>query len=399
MGIKYQSGDYYKGIDGKYYQYDRSTGSGWTPFFGSGPKGDGPPVGPNSREMPAPADDLRPDLGESSEDIALTLSTISPGPINKGLPSTDTIRYPDDGINTADTDYVFFQFGKYKPPFSQEADGQTSDPYAQYNSSADNLELKSVSVFDKGTNQPASVKTIVLPMPQDLSNELKSDWSAKSFTRLGRTAIAAAAGGRFSDIARTAGDISGNLQSIQGAIVNQVLNKIPGVGGNLTMNDITGSTRGIVLNPNAEILYDSPNMREIGMVFKMVPKNPTEARNIKMICDAFRAASLPTYGASGESEEFISATQEGNEQGETENISGDNFIRVPYLCKFTFMTGSNTNRWIAQFKPSAITRVQVNYTPDGTYATYGDASPVATELSINFLESKVIFNSEISKGF
>ena len=28
-------------------------------------------------------------------------------------------------------------------------------------------------------------------MPQDLSNELKSDWSAKSFTRLGRTAIAA----------------------------------------------------------------------------------------------------------------------------------------------------------------------------------------------------------------
>ena len=80
-------------------------------------------------------------------------------------------------------------------------------------------------------------------------------------------------------------------------------------------------------------------------------------------------------------------------------MQGDNFIRVPYLCKFTFMSGSTSNAWIAQFKPCAITRVQVNYTPDGTYATYTSGSPVATELSINFLESKVIFTNEIAGGF
>jgi len=402
--IQYQQGDYYKGTDGKYYVYQMSGGKlKWKLFGGSGPSGAGAPLGQNFRSMPAPVDTERPDLEASSADNnpALTLTTISAGPLKGAKPDTDTIRYPGDGINTPDTDYVFFQFGKYKPPFSQDADGKTADPYAQYNSSVSDLDLKSVSVFDAGFNQTASVKTIVLPMPQDLSNELKSDWSAKSFTRLGRTAIAAAAGGRFGDALNTARDVSGNLKSIQGAIVSQVLNNIPGVGGNLTINDITGSTRGIVLNPNAEVLYDSPNMREIGMVFKMVPKNAIEARNIKMICDAFRAASLPTYGASGSSEEFTGVNQNGEtvEAGETENISGDNFIRVPYLCKFTFMTGPKPNKWVAQFKPSAITRVQVNYTPDGTYATYGDQSPVATELSINFLESKVIFNSEIAKGF
>ena len=131
----------------------------------------------------------------------------------------------------------------------------------------------------------------------------------------------------------------------------------------------------------------------------MVPRNKTEAANIKKICDAFRAASLPRYGADGESETFIGANDKGNGSGENKTISGDNFIRVPLLCKFTFMKGGTKHPWLAQFKPCAITRVQVNYTPDGTYATYGDGSPVATELSINFLESKVIFTDEVAKGF
>ena len=59
------------------------------------------------------------------------------------------------------------------------------------------------------------------------------------------------------------------------------------------------------------------------------------------------------------------------------------------------MKGSARNPNVAQFKPCAITRVQVNYTPDGTYATYHDGAMVATELSINFLESKLIFTKQL----
>jgi hypothetical protein len=309
--------------------------------------------------------------------------SIKPGPLNDAKPTEETVRYPK-GIKDINTDYVFFQFGRYNPPF-KGTEGSGANAYEQYNSSVQNMDP--ISVGD--------VASLILPMPQDLSNELKNDWNAKSFTRLGKSAIAAAGAGNFQAIGRdgTLSDISGNLKAIHSSIVASVLNKIPGVGGNLSFNDISGSTRGIVLNPNAEILYDSPNMREIGMVFKMVPFNDTDSENIKKICDTFRAASLPSYGDI--------TTQTFKEDKDTAGvpISGSNFISVPLLCKFTFMKGSATNPNVAQFKPCAITRVQVNYTPDGTYATYHDGAMVATELSINFLESKLIFNDEISQGF
>ena len=394
--VTYEFQDHWQGVDGKWYRWKQNGPNPPGFYFWGDEK---PSAGD---EVVRPSDPLlRPDLATESAVVnSLELDTIEAGPLNGKKPEESTIRYPKD-IKDPDSDYVFFQFGKYKPPFSQEAaqGGGTRNAYEQYNASVTNLDLKKVSVYNPIDNGIAEVGTIILPMPQDLSNELKSDWSAKSFTRLGRTAIAAAAAGRFGDIASTAGDLAGNLQSIQGAVVSNVLNKIPGVGGNLSINDITGSTRGIVLNPNAEVLYDSPNMREIGMVFKMVPRNKTEAANIKKICDAFRAASLPQYGASGDYETFIGSNKKGTAAKGNQNISGDNFIRVPLLCKFTFMKGGTKHPWLAQFKPCAITRVQVNYTPDGTYATYGDGSPVATELSINFLESKVIFTDEVAKGF
>ena len=226
-------------------------------------------------------------------------------------------------------------------------------------------------------------------MPQDLSNEQKQNWQGKSFTRLGKSVIAAGAGGDMSKIGSTFKDVSGNAKAIQTALTAGVLNAIPGVGGNITFNDIAGSTRGIVLNPNAEVLYDSPDLREIGMVFKMYAQSDEEAKHIKLICDTFRTASLPKFGAEGD----VSFTS-GQKQ-----LTGDNFIRVPLLCKFSFMRGGDTNKWIPQYKPCAITQVEVNYTPDGTYATYEDGSPIATELSIKFIETKLIFDNEIEKGF
>ena len=327
------------------------------------------------------------------------LGSLSAGPIGGSTKNTikdsKSVRYPSTFIADETNDYMFFQFGKYREPFgvsSANSNTGATNQFDSYNASVKDLEIQALTVKDPGTNQNVQVETIFLPMPQDLANELKSDWQAKSFTRLGKTAISALAGGNFQSLSNLK-DTAGNLQAFQSAISANILNKIPGVAGNLTLNDISGSTRGIVLNPNAEILYDSPNMREIGMVFKMVPKNARDAYNIKMICDTFRAASLPTFGGSGGIESFKA------EGKDPVNLTADNFIRVPYLCQFSFMTGAGTNKWLAQFKPCAITRVQVNYTPDGTYAAYGDSSPIATELSINFLESKLIYQNEVAEGF
>jgi len=206
---------------------------------------------------------------------------------------------------------------------------------------------------------------------------------------------------------KTLKNASGNWKSFQTALNKSMLNNMPGIGGALTMNDISGSTRGIVMNPNTELLYDSPELREIGMTWKLIPKNIKEARVIKSIVNAFRDASLPSYGSQDdpipEWGDKISGArdirQKKDQSDESFVFNEENFIHVPWMCKFTFMNGNETHYHVAQFKPCAISKVRVSYTPDGMYSTYTDGSPVATELSINFIESKLIFKGEVNKGY
>ena len=335
-------------------------------------------------------------------------STITVGPLNKELPKEDrTLRWPLDAINT-DTDYVFFQFGRYLPPFSQDSvyklrqkdknnfkkvKGQTQDfsknksTYEMYNSSANNLDVSD------------SANNIMLPIPQDLSNEIQQVWQGKQFTQLGRAAIAALGGGNFSYASDVAANITGNIKSIQTALTSTALNSIPGVGGNIEFNDVSGSTRGIVINPNAELLYDSPEMREIGMIFKLVPRNQKEAEQIQKIVMTFRAASMPRWGATGGEPLRTEAGGGGGDRDIIDFGGEDNWIRVPDLCKFSFMKGTDVHPYLIQFKPCAINRVEVNYTSDGTYATYSDGMPVCTELRLNFMETKLVFADEVGMGY
>tara|TARA_B100000575_G_C23109696_1_gene640868 strand:+ start:68 stop:1312 length:1245 start_codon:yes stop_codon:yes gene_type:complete len=329
-------------------------------------------------------------------------SKVKVGPLGGELPTKDerTLRWPEDAINT-DTDYVFFQFGKYIPPFSQDAarlTGKTEkdaketggyNPQVRelYESSSNNLD---VSQF---------ANNIMLPIPQDLSNEIQQVWQGKQFTQLGRAALAAAAGGSISYAKEVVNNITGNAKAIQTALTSTILNSIPGVGGNISYNDVSGSTRGIVINPNAELLYDSPEMREIGMIFRLVPRNSNESQQIQDIVKTFRKAAMPNWGATG-GNASVGAAGEAVEGNLIDSFGGeDNWIRVPNLCKFTFMKGQEAHPYLIQFKPCAISRVEVNYTSDGTFATYTDGAPVAVELSLNFMETKLIFADEVERGF
>ena len=340
------------------------------------------------------------------------------GPLQgASVTTTSSLRYPSDALIDDRNDYVYFQFGKYIPPFSRQNTDIANEfrgrnKSVQYNKYQASTQLDPIKmkVGDK------DIVGIVLPMPQDLGNDIQQTWNGKQFSSLGRAAIAGAAGGDISRVGDRLTDMQGNLNAIVSSLQTQLLNKLPGVGGNLDIGDITGSTQGIVLNPNAEILYDSPELREIGFTYKLVPRNAEEGEIIREIVKAFRLASLPQWGGSEKGEKFQLTSNNSNvinkgsgsgkfsdgddrEEESFNFFSQENFMRVPHLCKFTFMKGANVNPNMQQFKPCAIRKVSINYTSDGTYATYGDGTPVATELTLNFLESKILFRSDVKAGY
>ena len=229
------------------------------------------------------------------EGSEINSTIIEVGPLGGKLPSNDLkcYRWPDDSIGTG-TDYVFFQFGKYLPPFSRDVDVLRISSAQILGEKVEDLALtdsKTNEQIERGSSSPAvqtqynasasqldvtNEASIMLPMPQDLSTESNQQWQGKQFTASGRAAVAALAAGNFSFASSVVENIAGNAVAIQNALTTSVLNSIPGVGGNLEFNDVSGSTRGVVINPNAELLYDAPEMREIGMIFKLVPRNYDE---------------------------------------------------------------------------------------------------------------------------
>ena len=340
------------------------------------------------------------------------------GPLEGMRPSKDkslTYRYPSDAIDS-ETDYVFFQFGKYKAPFGREVKELAKIKDGDYNKNDAAEASKKMFVQEQRSSMDAyndSVNvlepkdaSIMLPIPQDVGHEVAQQWQGKQWSATGRAATAALGAGQLSDAKAMLGDVAGWGTAVQNSLTQMALNVLPGVGGNISFNDLTGATRGIVINPNAELMYDSPEMREIGMVFKMVPRTPKESKIIRRICQAFRRHSMPMFGGVDADSSHVNekaaelAKNIGmditSDKGKIELGNLSNFIRVPNLCKFTFMHGNKVHPYLVQFKPCAINKVEVTYTPDGNYATYGDGAPAAVELRLNFMETKTIFADEVN---
>ena len=411
IGAKYDNGnpiregDYFITPEGSYYQLQTSGGTGMvgitsTKWVLITNKSDINKL-LYSGEYTL-GEDQRPEEDRPKKDPIVGLQI---GPLDGQFDKSNSYRWPLDMIDDS-TDWVLFQFGKYPKPFGRDVRNLTKIEEnkwmgLQAGRNQYNLDMYNNSVAALKSQGPS----IMLPVPQDVANEIQQTWQGKQFTAMGRAAISAAAAGQFANAGTVLKDVAGNLVGLQQSLTKLALNTIPGIGGNISFNDIAGSTRGIVINPNAELLYDSPQMREIGMVFKMVASNKAESEQIYKICQTFRRNASPEYGGTdvADSDEWKETKQ--TLLGDlTEGVNGDeniwgnmnNFIRVPNLCKFTFMKGHNVHPWLVQFKPCAISNVEVNYTPDGTYATHPDGSPISVEIRLSFMETKVVFAQEIN---
>ena len=326
-------------------------------------------------------------------------------------------RYPADMRINKQTDYIRFQFYEYEPPFmaNQGAGGgfmdvkKTKDYYHSKSGNQGNIGKKAGS-------------DVLLYMPQDVSTSMSTTWGGKEITNLASTTLstyAQATDGRGKEA----------LQALQTGIRNQT-SGLPGTAAgelvrlglaatgaqtNLGMNDILGGTAGNILNPNTEVLFGGPSIRNIGFKFKMAARDIREARTMLRICRRFQYHAAAKYGGTSPItkkivqglEQIGKLSQKGeklntmNEQDVKNWSESNNFISVPDLCLFKYMTGDKVNTNLNQYKACAITNVDVNFTPDGSYSTVYDkesdrAYPTAVELGITLVETKIIYQDQIS---
>jgi hypothetical protein len=290
-------------------------------------------------------------------------------------------RYPmagsDQGGITADGDFVLFQFYNYSAPFgpNRKSDSGVFD-YNQANEYT-----------------PASgYKPIMLYMPEDISTGFRANWDGKSMSNLATDALRAMGQGSLGNKAAAGITAINNLIDKTGplagaAALQTATTKL--TGDSLSYDDIFGGISGAIFNPNTELLFGGVQMRNFQLNFKLVPRHSQESGEVNNLIAQFKKAMLPSKDPGRVFGFNATGKNRGVQLG---------FIGVPKLVRVSFMKGSSENSRLPRYKMCALTSVDVNYTPDGTYATYTDGQPVAVGLSLNFQETKICFADDINKS-
>ena len=229
-------------------------------------------------------------------------------------------------------------------------------------------------------------KQIMLYMPEDISTGYKANWNGKAISTAGKDLMSAAAATGFGNKLDNFGDTLSGMAQRLGATwsANTIRGAITSITGDtLTNDEIFGAIGGIVTNPNTELLFNNMDMRTFQLKWKLVPRNAKESQQVKDIINTLKKSMLPGTGVK---EVFEISEGSGVNAG---------FISIPDLVRVSFMNGSGPADYLPQYKMCAVTQVDINFTPDGTYATYDDGTMVAYQLGLNFQETKLIFAEEV----
>jgi hypothetical protein len=230
-----------------------------------------------------------------------------------------------------------------------------------------------------GTRSPLS--TITLPMPSGgISDRNSVNWQGSGLDvaqdALATVAMNAILGGVGAGADAAKKELTkataGNKDLLAAIIAAKASERAVGANGLLSR------AFGVELNPNLELLFNSPELREFSFSFKMTPRSKSEAQIVRSIIRTFKQAMSVKR-----SESVL-------------------LLKAPHTFRISYLTSTKDHPYLNRFKECALTNCSVNYTPDNSYMSYDDSDPdgrsmTAYELSLNFSELEPIFDDDYTR--
>ena len=139
-------------------------------------------------------------------------------------------------------------------------------------------------------------------------------------------------------------------------------------GGNVTLNQLLARQGGQIFNPNMELLFNSPSLRNFTFSFKMTPRSADESDEVKSIIRFFKRGMAPKADGNGL------------------------FLKTPNVFELRYRQGNEEHKFLHRFKQCFLTNISVNYTGDGVYSTYNDGTPVSMIMTLMFKELAPIYD-------
>ena len=291
--------------------------------------------------------------------------------------STAPLRYPYTKIDEHD-DYMKIEIKEFSPPGLSLAEGSAS------------LSLKN---SDDAQAKEKTLHTILLPIPEGISDTKNADWQDGGMgpirALLGATVNSTLDGSENRSLASSlksgSSEILSQFNSLAGSDRAQIQNLVTGGTAGLIANALTGGglesaitrSTGLAVNKNQQLLFNGITQRSFDFSWDIVPRSRKEAQQVKVIIRLLKQSMSP-------------------QRDGYQTLKGL-FLKSPDVFQLTYMKGKEQHPFLNAFKPTALTGMSVNYTGSGTYATYHDGNPVHLKLSLSFSELTAVYRDDYSK--
>ena len=306
------------------------------------------------------------------------------------------LKYPADAaFGSGGQDYMRFETFKYQPPnqgaFNKKVRQNAPEPQILQT-------LKGESI-PRNSNLGEYGNTIKLPIPNDLRVSNGVEWGGGKANAMEMASFQSATNkigqiqdGGFGKMLDGIGNI-GKLIDVVGKLDNNdqaggtaltaMLAKVmlSAVNINVDTNQFVARSLGIAINPNLELLFSSPKLRNFTFRFDFAPNDDEDAKVSRHIMRVFKQGMQPTgYGG----------RREGDVIG-----SSNIFIGAPRVFRIGYFNGTSRIRGLPIHKICALTQVSTNFTPENVYQSYADSravsNPVRSTMELAFTELTPIF--------
>ena len=277
-------------------------------------------------------------------------------------------------INGNGQDFLKIDMMKYEPRELKKANGS-------------GLALKDLGFEDRDMNRK-SIGTVVLPIPGGIKDQNQVSWADDKMSAtqiaLSDIALSTITGGVGAGINAAEGVVGrgqSNISDIKKALSANIAGAAAGANRLLTRQT------GAIMNPNMELLFDSPQLRNFTFSFLLSPRSQKEAVDIVKIIRFFKQGMSPIRSKSRL------------------------FLRSPHTFRLAYKHKATQNdkdkdtnepatdhKFLNKFKECAMNGFGVDYTPNGQYSTYEDGSMTAYQVTMNFQEIVPIYNDDYGNG-
>jgi len=226
--------------------------------------------------------------------------------------------------------------------------------------------------FSERNSLRNSIGSVILPVPGGIQDANSVNWGSSDMNPL-EIALASVSLGFINEgesgLVEASKNVGQGLKAGSGdvktALAAMFASQATGA------RDLLTRTTGAIINPNMELLFKGPQLRPFTFTFKMSARSQDEAKNIIKIIRFFKQGMAPIQSAS--------------------NI----FLKSPHTFRIQYkLRGETDHPYIGKIKECALQSCGVQYTPEGTYATYHDGVMASYQMTLTFSELEPVFNND-----